>query len=271
MKNVDIAASLLPILAILSYLYASFSYLLRLKEGKQSFTKPTYIAICLALLSHGALSYQFVITPEGVNLSFFNVATLIFWIMSLLSLSAIMRGKEIENLALGLYPLAAISLACASWIPSGTASKTSWNEGLTIHIVSSIIAYGMLTIAALQAVSLAMQEYALKNRKLRELIRFLPPLQTMEELLFEMLWIGISLLSVSILSGYFFIEDLFAQHLAHKSVFTLSAWVIFSTLLWGRHQKGWRGQTAVKWTLAGFFILMLAYFGSKLVLEFILN
>lgn len=142
---------------------------------------------------------------------------------------------------------------------------------MTAHIVASITAYGILTIAALQAISLATQEYALKNRKMRSIINTLPPLQTMEELLFEMLWLGIILLTISIATGYFFLEDIFAQHLAHKTVFTICSWVIFATLLWGRHKNGWRGKTAVRWTLSGFFILMLAYFGSKVVLEMILH
>ena len=68
-----------------------------------------------------------------------------------------------------------------------------------------------------------------------------------------------------------FLEDIFAQHLVHKTVLSLVAWCIFAILLWGRHVLGWRGNTAVKLTLAGFVVLMLAFFGSKLVLEVILQ
>jgi len=93
----------------------------------------------------------------------------------------------------------------------------------------------------------------------------------MESLLFQMLGTGLFFLTISLVSGFIFIEDLFAQHLAHKTVLSIIAWIIFSSLLIGRLRYGWRGRTAVRWTLTGFILLLLAYFGSKLVLELILN
>jgi ABC-type uncharacterized transport system permease subunit len=93
----------------------------------------------------------------------------------------------------------------------------------------------------------------------------------MEALLFELLWCGEILLTIAIITGFIFLDDLFAQHLVHKTVFTLLAWCIYAILLWGRHAKGWRGNTALRWTLGGFCLLMLAYFGSKFVLEVLLQ
>ena len=93
----------------------------------------------------------------------------------------------------------------------------------------------------------------------------------MESLLFGFLWAGWGLLSLSLLSGWLFVEDLLAQHLAHKTLLSCFAWLVFGVLLWGRQQLGWRGHKAIRWTLAGFCLLMLAYFGSKLVREFILH
>ena len=116
-----------------------------------------------------------------------------------------------------------------------------------------------------------MKHYHLKHRHTLGIIQILPPLQLMETMLFELLWIGVILLTISIVSGVLFIDDIFAQHLVHKTVLTIVAWVLFSVLLWGRHQLGWRSQTAVRFTLAGFAILMLAFFGSKLVLELLLQ
>jgi ABC-type uncharacterized transport system permease subunit len=91
----------------------------------------------------------------------------------------------------------------------------------------------------------------------------------METLLFRIIALGYILLSLSLLSGVTYIDDIFAQHLVHKTVLSFAAWVVFAILLWGRWRFGWRGRTAVRWTLSGFGVLMLAYFGSKLVLEFI--
>lgn len=93
----------------------------------------------------------------------------------------------------------------------------------------------------------------------------------MEALLFQMLATGLIFLTISLVSGFLFIENLFAQHLAHKTVLSILAWLIFSGLLMGRSRYGWRGKTAIQWTIIGFVLLLLAYFGSKLVLELILH
>ena len=93
----------------------------------------------------------------------------------------------------------------------------------------------------------------------------------MEAMLFELLWIGVALLTIAIASGVVFIDNIFAQSLVHKTTLTIAAWLLFSTLLWGHYQLGWRSNTAVRFTLVGFGLLVLAFFGSKLVLEVILH
>jgi ABC-type uncharacterized transport system permease subunit len=139
------------------------------------------------------------------------------------------------------------------------------------HVMLSILAYSLMFIAALQAITLAYQNYQLKHKHPGGLIRLLPPLQTMESLLFELLAVGQLALTGAIVTGFIFIDDVFAQHLAHKTVFSLSAWIIYAVLLWGHYRLGWRGNTAVRWTLVGCCALMLAYFGSKFVLEIVLS
>ena len=96
-------------------------------------------------------------------------------------------------------------------------------------------------------------------------------LQTMESLMFQMLAIGFTLLTLALVTGILFLEDIFAQHLVYKTFLSIAAWGIFSILLWGRWTFGWRGRKAIRWTLSGFGLLILAYFGSKLVLEIILD
>jgi len=71
--------------------------------------------------------------------------------------------------------------------------------------------------------------------------------------------------------GFAFLDDIFAQHLVHKTVLSMLAWVIFAFLLWGRYTYGWRGKKAIKLSLGGFVFLMLSYFGSKFVSELILQ
>ncbi len=116
-----------------------------------------------------------------------------------------------------------------------------------------------------------LQDRQLKDGHIRGVMRLFPPMQVMESMLFDTIWLGQSLLTLAILFGFMYVDDLFAQHLVHKTVLTLVSWVIFAVLLGGRHLRGWRGRTAVRFTLAGFAVLVVAFFGSQLVLEVILN
>jgi ABC-type uncharacterized transport system permease subunit len=142
---------------------------------------------------------------------------------------------------------------------------------LKLHVLLSMLAYSLLTLASVQAVLLWVQDSYLRGRKPGGFVRALPPLMTMESLMFEMIGIGFVLLTLALLSGFAFLDDMFAQHLVHKTVLSVVAWLVFGGLLLGRRLWGWRGRKAISWTLTGFVILILAYFGSKLVLELILQ
>ena len=223
----------------------------------------------LALLAH-ILSLALQLLPgSGLNLDFFNASSLIACAVIALILLGTVR-IPVENLLLPLFPLGALTVLLAQFAPAGTSQPINEAPGILAHILLSVLAYGMLTIAMFQALLLSLQDRQLKHKQ-PGLIRNFPPLQTMESLLFGFLWAGWLLLSLSLLSGWLFFDDLFAQHLVHKTVLSGIAWVVFAVLLWGRHQLGWRGHKAIRWTLAGFCLLMLAYFGSKLVREFILH
>ncbi len=87
----------------------------------------------------------------------------------------------------------------------------------------------------------------------------------------ELVWAGVVLLILAIVTGAMFVEDLLAQDVAHKTVFSILSLLVFVALLIGRHTKGWRGVTASRWTLAGCALLMVAFYGSKLVLELIFH
>jgi len=217
----------------------------------------------LALLAHGISLFIQLISPSGLHLDFFTASSLIAAAVILLIL--------LENLLLLLFPLGCLTVLFAQFAPSGTAPAIAEEPGILAHILLSILAYGMLTIAVFQALLLLLQDHHLKHKHPSGLIRNFPPLQTMESLLFGFLWAGWLLLSASLLSGWLFLDDLFAQHLVHKTLLSVVAWIVFGLLLWGRHQLGWRGYKAIRWTLVGFCLLMLAYFGSKLVREFILH
>ncbi|MFT5781671.1 MAG: ABC-type uncharacterized transport system permease subunit [Pseudomonas sp.] len=262
---------LLPSLAAVG-LYTGTTVYQALRLAQRTVPSKNLISLLgsLALLAHAYGLYLQLITPSGLALDFFNAASLIAAAVILLTLLA-SRTIPVENLLLLLFPLGALTTFMAQFAPSGTVQTINEHSGILAHILLSILAYGMLTIAMFQSLLLLLQDHQLKNKHPSGLIKNFPPLQTMESLLFGFLWAGWGLLSLSLLSGWIFVDNLFSQHLAHKSVLSVFAWLVFAVLLWGRQQLGWRGHKAIRWTLAGFCLLMLAYFGSKLVREFILH
>ena len=179
------------------------------------------------------------------------------------------RNKDLSLLLTAAFPLAAIIILLNALAPWNLPQLHSTSIGTSIHILIASVAYSLFTAACGIGILLSLQEYQLKHHHLRQLLR-VPPLQVLEHLMFEFIWAAFILLTITILTGVYFIEDIFAQKLAHKTFFTLASWVVFTGLLIGRHWAGWRGQLAVKLTLGGFFLLMLGYFGSKIVLQFIL-
>ncbi len=257
------------ITALLIYLSASIllGYSLKRQSPITSFRLQTICVV--ALLVHGLGIFSVSFTSSGFQLSLFNASSLIFWVINTIVLISSLK-KPVHNLFILLFPLSCLSLI-AALLGSYLGEYLLLDYQLASHVILSILAYSLLTIASLQAIFLAYQNKSLKNKQHFSQTRLLPPLQTMETLLFEFVWIGEILLTLAIISGFWFLEDMFVQHQTHKTVFAITAWFIYAGLLWGRHFRGWRGNKAIRWTLAGFISLMLAYFGSKIVLEIILN
>ncbi len=267
------SSPILAIPAILCYLAASILIGLRLFGGQSSKVRSRQIGIQVGLggsLLHAALLYQNIFVSAGINLGFFNAVSLVAWtIVLVLMLSAL--TKPVENLGIVVLPLAAIAIALELSFKSAHFLPPDTLWGLRIHVLISLLAYSLLTLASVQAILLAVQDHHLHARHPGGFIRMLPPLQTMEVLLFEMISIGFILLTLSLFSGFLFLENMFEQHLVHKTVLSIAAWLVFGMLVWGRFRFGWRGQKALTWTLVGFVVLMLAYFGSKAVIELILS
>ncbi len=232
----------------------------------------TYIFIfwAIAIVLHTVVLFQRIITPDGLNLQFFNALSIVALLVATILFGATVR-HPLENLAIMVLPATALSLIVDQTIQQNAVIAAAADSALQIHILISLLAFSLLSIAVLQALLLAIQDRHLHNHHPGGLIRALPPLQLMENLLFQLISVGFLLLSVALLSGFFFLEDIFAQHLVHKTILSSVAWLIFATLLWGRWQFGWRGRTAIRWTLGGGIVLLFAYFGSKLVLELILQ
>lgn len=232
-----------------------------------------FVLLCgaIALIAHLINMVQVIVTADGYNFGFFKIATLFSFAISGLVLASSLK-RPVENLFLLIFPIAVISILCSLFIPSDyILPQADYTAGVALHIILAILATSIFTIGAVQAVFMAYENQQLKQKHGYRLIRHMPPLQTMEGLLFEIIWVGILLLSGVIVTGILFTEDFLGQHLSHKTFFSILSWVVFAILLFGRYQAGWRGQTAIRWTLAGFIFLILAYFGSKFVLEVVLN
>ncbi len=268
MKHVLVVA-----IAIFLYLASTVAIGVRLFRAGSPWVPPRRAAIWLGfggLGLHTWLVYESIFNQTGLNLGFFNALALTSWtIVTLLLLSSL--TKPVENLGLFLLPVAVLTLYLDARYPSASFMPQAAGWNLKIHVLLSMLAYSLLTLASVQSILLAIQDGHLRSRHPGGFIRALPPLQTMESLLFEMIAAGFVLLTLALASGFAFLENMFAQHLVHKTVLSTLAWVVFGALLIGRHRYGWRGRTAIIWTLTGFVMLILAYFGSKAVLELILQ
>lgn len=224
----------------------------------------------LALIGHAYLLNQDLFGGQALDMSFFTIFSLVAWFITLLIFAAAWR-EPVENLAIGVLPIAAIAVVARELSQETHFISLQLSLGLQVHILVSVLAYSLLTLAAVQAILLYIQDAHLHNKHPAGFIRVLPPLETMERLMFRLIGLGFVILSVSLISGVPYIEDLFGQHLVHKTVLSVTAWILFAILLWGRWQYGWRGRVAIRWTLSAFVVLMLAFFGSKFVSEIILQ
>jgi ABC-type uncharacterized transport system permease subunit len=223
----------------------------------------------LALAIHLVSVITVIATDGGYDFGLFKIATLFSWTIALIVVVSSLK-KPLDNLFLALFPLAILTILASLWLPGGTPDSEV-SSGVLLHILLGIAAFSIITIAAVQSVLVAWLNRELKQKHFSPALQHLPPLQTLEALLFELIWAGFLVLLGVILSGFLFMDDMFAQHLVHKTFFTILSTAVFAVLLWGRHQLGWRGKTAYRWTLSGFAFLIVAYFGVKIVLELVLD
>ncbi|MFB9885957.1 cytochrome C assembly family protein [Balneatrix alpica] len=257
------------LLAVIAYSCAGYWQGCALLNRPQASKALVLSLAALGAVSQAILLSQGMLTPEGWLLDFVSLSSLMAIVLvSLVVVSSLTR--PLENLLVIILPVAILTLAL-EWLLPQHGSAKHYHPGVLIHILASMLAYALLALAGIQALLLARQDWQLKHHHPSGIVKSLPPLQTMEKLLFELVWGGMVLLTLGLLTGFIFVENLFAQHLVHKTLLSLLAWVLFAILLWGHHRLGWRSRTAVRWTLGGFILLMLGFFGSKWVLEFVLG
>jgi ABC-type uncharacterized transport system permease subunit len=260
----------LSVIVALLYLAAAGVQFVHTLQGDTVLSRSVITIGLIAMLCHCLLTWNSLHAEDGFHFGFFKVFALLSLVMNGATMAAL-AWRPLQNLIVVLFPLSAVAVLVATLGPDTAAAEKRLPLGVVAHIGSSVVAYSILTLAAVQAALLAAQDAQLKRRQMGGLLAVLPPLQLMESMLFELIWIGVIALTLSIGTGVIFMEDIFAQHLVHKTVLSFVAWLLFTILLWGRYRLGWRSQTAVRFTVSGFTILMLAFLGSKLVLELILQ
>lgn len=224
-----------------------------------------------ALVLHAALLQPGLRVDAGLNLSLTAAFSLVAWIVAALYVSAALC-RPLDSLGIIIMPLAGLTVLAAWLWPAQQLIPLS-SQWQAAHIIVSLLAYSLLCLAAAQSLLLLVQERELKHKHAGGILRALPPMETTETLMFRLIGLGFVLLTLTVISGVLFAESFFGKpfRLTHHTLLALSAWVVYAVLLFGRWRFGWRGRAAIRWTLGGFGLLVLAYFGSKFVLEVLLG
>ena len=228
------------------------------------------VLLSLVLLLHGGLVYESLLGQGVITLGFGNSLSAISWLTAVIYWTTNPRTSLVRIQA-WVTVFAALTVLLPVLFPNAHAIPNSDALALRAHLVVSLLAYSLFAIAALHAVLMTTLEKKLHRGAALQVGA--PPLLTLEAVLFRTVTIGFVLLTLTVFSGVVFSEELFGKPLqfTHKIVFAMLSWLVFGGLLLGRHFRGWRGRTALYWTLTGFALLLLAYVGTQFVLEVLLH
>lgn len=274
-----VSAMLYAGLSIHAWVYSIGNRNMIAKHTAQSSKLMTQIFLVLALLSHGWLLHETIFPLDGMVFGFAYAISVMLW------LGVSMYWLETLLLPLSGMGLLLLPSACGAvllpLVASGSHILTNpASPFFKIHFVIANMAYGMLALAAFHALLMLLLQQRLHGIRhapglfwLGRWLDTLPPLMTMEKVLFKQITVGFILLTLTILSGVLFAEILWGRALRvdHKAIFALTSWAMFGALLWGRYRYGWRGRPALRWVLAAFLALVLAYIGSRFVIDILLQ
>jgi ABC-type uncharacterized transport system permease subunit len=227
----------------------------------------------VALVLHAMLVYRRIMTPEGLDLGVGNAISLLVWLTVAIYWVAGLAFAGLASILGMMAPVALLAVLIQAALPGGHFITYAGNPIFTLHFAIAMLAYSLFIVATVHALFMLAEEKWLHRGVLPPFLKTLPPLLEMEALLFRMLLAAFVLLTLTLVSGVFFSEQLFDRPFKanHKTIFGFISWAIFGSLLAGHYFRGWRGRKAVYWTLAGFTALLLAYVGSKVVIELILQ
>lgn len=233
--------------------------------------KAELLVLAAALPAHAVAVWQPLMQsrfPNGIGYAL----CLLTWLMLLLYWCGSFF-YSLKGLQLLLYPFAALSMLAAALWPQPGAGYAVDNMPFALHVAASLLSYSLFGIAALLSLLILLLNRRLRNHRISPLVSFLPPLLSLEKLMFQSMLAGFVLLSVSVGGALLFSPEIFGKPLAltHKSVFGVLSWLVYALILLLHRTRRWRGRTAALWCVAGFMCLMLAYVGSKFVLQVLLH
>ncbi|HZZ93390.1 MAG TPA: cytochrome c biogenesis protein CcsA [Usitatibacter sp.] len=231
------------------------------------------VLVPVALVLHAALLYRRVLSAEGLDLNVANAVSMLVWLTVLIYWLASLAFEGLSGMLGMAAPVAFVAVGLMAAMPIHHYVNYGGDPFFVLHFGVAMLAYSLFIVATVHALVMLAEEKWLHRGVMPPFLRQLPPLLVMEALLFRILLAAFALLTLTVVSGVFFSEQLFGKpfEFNHKTVFAIISWFIFGGLLAGHYLRGWRGRTAVYWTLAGFTALMLAYVGSKAVLELVLK
>tara|TARA_R110002073_G_scaffold64308_3_gene161180 strand:- start:1199 stop:2041 length:843 start_codon:yes stop_codon:yes gene_type:complete len=245
------------------------------KEGVNVAVTWVHYAMLVPLVLHVMTLYQSMFIGAGLSFGVGSAISSIVWLTAFIYWFSgfFNRFEGLQTLVAPVAAIAAIAVLLPLVFPSLRPLDNTELPAFKAHILVAMMAYSLLTIAALHALLMTVVERHLHHPGIPSILTNLPPLLVMEKVLFRIIWVGFILLTLTLLSGIIFSKEVFGQSLTftHKTLFGFISWGVFAALLVGRQLYGWRGRIAVRWTLAGFVTLLLAYIGSKFVLEIILS
>ena len=263
-------ASMAAVLAIVLYLGSGLVLARGFYANRTALQHAGVILAALAIAAHAAVIWLYMSTDLGWNVNFLNILSLAALMVALVLLLTGIGTRSLEAGVL-VFPGAAVCVAVQWLMKPAPMFLGHIPLMLELHILTALLAFSVLAIAAMNAVLLWIQDYLLRHPRPIRQLELLPPLVVLEQLMFRLIMAGWLLLTIGLLAGLSFVDDLLAQHLVHKTVLSVVSWILFGLLLGARWWLGWRGRRAINWTLMAMLMLILAYFGSKFILELMLD
>ncbi len=271
MQTDTLPSLILALATMLAYLASGVALAMGYYHASTRIKQIGVALVAAAVVGHALVLWMQMNTHAGWDVNFANALSLAALIIVILIAAWSMFRARMLEAGILAFPGAGACVALQWALPVPPLVLSHLSTMLEIHVFSSLLAYGLLSIAAINAVLLALQDYLIRHPRPLQQLELLPPLAVLEAIMFQLIAIGWLVLTLSLLSGLVFIDDLLAQHLVHKTVLSTLSWLLFGLLLLGRWWLGWRGRRAVNWTFVAMAFLALSYFGSKLVLEVVLD